>query len=158
MLAVEQSGYGKRQLAKGRAWGVAMHRSFGTVVAYVVEASVTKGVPKLHAVTAGVHCNLVVNPRTVEAQVQGAALMGLGMCLNGAAITLKDGVVEQSNFGDYAVPRITDMPSFAVHIVPSADPPTGIGEPGLPPLAPAFANAIAKLTGKTPRELPFKAD
>jgi isoquinoline 1-oxidoreductase beta subunit len=158
LLAVEQSGYGKRQLAKGRAWGVAMHRSFGTVVAYVVEASVTKGVPKLHSVTAGVHCNLVVNPRTVEAQVQGAALMGLGMCLNGAAITLKDGVVEQSNFGDYAVPRITDMPSFAVHIVPSADPPTGIGEPGLPPLAPAFANAIAKLTGKTPRELPFKAD
>ena len=66
--------------------------------------------PVLHRVTAGVHCNLVVNPRTVEAQVQGAALMGLSMCLPGAAITLKDGVVEQSNFGDYVVPRITDMP------------------------------------------------
>jgi isoquinoline 1-oxidoreductase beta subunit len=155
-LAVDRSGYGKRKLAAGRAWGVAVHESFSSVVAYVVEASVTKGQPKLHAVTAGVHCNLAVNPRSVEAQVQGAALMGLSMCLPGAAITLKDGVVEQSNFGDFPVPRITDMPRIAVHIVPSADAPTGMGEPGLPPLAPAFANAIAQLTGKTPRELPFK--
>jgi isoquinoline 1-oxidoreductase beta subunit len=155
-LAVDQSGYGKRQLPKGHAWGVAVHESFDSVVAYVVEASVTKGVPKLHAVTAGVHCNLAVNPMTVEAQVQGAALMGLGMCLPGAAISFKDGVVEQSNFSDYTVARITDMPAIAVHVVPSAEPPTGLGEPGLPPLAPAFANAIAKLTGKTPRELPFK--
>jgi isoquinoline 1-oxidoreductase subunit beta len=82
--------------------------------------------------------------------------MGLSMCIPGAAITLKDGVVEQSNFGDFAVPRITDMPTIAVHIVPSADAPTGVGEPGLPPLAPAFANAIAQLTGKPLRELPFK--
>lgn len=156
MLAVEQSGYGKRKLPKGQAWGVAVHESFDTVVAYVAEASVTKGVPKLHAVTAAVHCNLAVNPKTVEAQVQGAALMGLGTCLPGAAITLKDGMVEQSNFGDYTVARITDMPKIAVHIVPSAEPPTGMGEPGLPPLAPAFGNAIAKLTGKTPRSLPFK--
>jgi isoquinoline 1-oxidoreductase beta subunit len=155
-LAVDKSGYGKRQLASGRAWGVAVHESFESVVAYVVEASVDKGKPKLHSVTAGVHCNRAVNPLSVEAQVQGAALMGLSMCLPGAAITLKDGVVEQSNFGDFAVPRITDMPQVTVHIVPSADPPTGMGEPGLPPLAPAFANAVAKLTGKTPRELPFK--
>ena len=98
----------------------------------------------------------MVNPKSVEAQVQGAALMGLGTCLPGAAITLKDGVVEQSNFGDYTVARITDMPQVTVHIVPSADPPKGMGEPGLPPLAPAFANAIAQITGKTPRELPFK--
>jgi isoquinoline 1-oxidoreductase beta subunit len=110
MLAVDQSGYGKRKLPKGQAWGVAVHESFDTVVAYVAEASVSKGVPKLHAVTAGVHCNLAVNPQTIEAQVQGAALMGLGTCLPGAAITLKDGVVEQSNFGDYVVARITDMP------------------------------------------------
>ena len=157
MLAVEQSGYGKRKLPKGQAWGVAVHESFDTVVAYVAEASVTKGVPTLHAVTAAVHCNLAVNPKTIEAQVQGAALMGLGTCLPGAAITLKDGVVQQSNFGDYVVARMPDMPTIAVHIVPSAEPPTGMGEPGLPPLAPAFANAIAKLTGKTPRDLPFKA-
>ncbi|MBK0392291.1 xanthine dehydrogenase family protein molybdopterin-binding subunit [Ramlibacter algicola] len=155
-LAVDKSGYGKRQLAPGRQWGVAVHESFGTVVAYVVEASLDKGVPKLHAATAGVHCNLAVNPLSVDAQIQGAALMGLATCLPGHAITLKDGVVEQSNFGDYAVPRMPDMPKIAVHIVPSADPPTGIGEPGLPPLAPAFANAIARASGKpAPRELPF---
>jgi isoquinoline 1-oxidoreductase beta subunit len=155
-LAVDRSGYGRRTLAPGRAWGVAVHESFNSVVAYVVEASVDQGVPRLHAVTAGVHCNLAVNPLSVEAQVQGAALMGLSMCLPGAAITLKDGVVEQSNYGDFAVPRITDMPQIAVHIVPSADAPTGMGEPGLPPLAPAFANAIGRLTGRTPRELPFR--
>jgi isoquinoline 1-oxidoreductase beta subunit len=155
-LAVDQSGYGKKQLAAGRAWGVAVHESFESVVAYVVQASVKDGQPVLHHVTAGVHCNLAVNPRTIEAQVQGAAIMGLSMCLPGSAITLKDGVVEQSNFGDFTVARITDIPEFAVHIVPSAEPPKGMGEPGLPPLAPAFANAIAQLTGKPVRDLPFK--
>jgi isoquinoline 1-oxidoreductase beta subunit len=154
-LAVDHSGYGRKQLPAGRAWGVAVHESFDSVVAYVVEASLQDGKPVLQRVTAGVHCNLAVNPRSVEAQVQGAAVMGLSMCLPGAAITLKDGVVEQSNFGDFVVPRITDMPRIAVHIVPSADPPTGMGEPGLPPLAPAFANAIARLTGKPLRRLPF---
>lgn len=154
-MAVDKSGYGKKKLPAGRAWGVAVHESFKSVVAYVVEASVDKGQPRLHRVTAGVHCNLAVNPRSVEAQVQGAALMGLSMCLPGATITLKDGVVEQSNFGEFVVPRITDAPSIEVHIVPSAEPPTGIGEPGLPPLAPAFANAVARLTGKPQRQLPF---
>ena len=155
-LAVDKSGYGKKKLPAGRAWGVAVHESFQSVVAYVVEASVKDGQPVLHSVTAGVHCNRVINPRTLEAQVQGGALMGLGMCLPGAAITLKDGEVEQSNFGDYTVPRITQMPAIAVHTVPSADAPTGMGEPGLPPLAPAFANAIAALTGKPLRALPFQ--
>ena len=157
-LAVDKSGYGKTSLAAGRAWGVAVHESFDSVVAYVVEASVKDGQPVLHRVTAGIHCNLAVNPRTVEAQVQGAAIMGLSMCLSGSAITLKDGVVEQSNFGDYTVARITDVPEFDVHIVPSAEPPTGMGEPGLPPLAPAFANAIAQLTGKPLRQLPFNLE
>lgn len=155
-LAVDKSGYGRKTLPAGHAWGVALHESFESVVAYVVEASVAQGRPRLHRVTAGVHCNLVVNPRTVEAQVQGAALMGLSMCLPGAAITLNDGVVEQRNFSDFNVPRITDMPAIAVHTVPSADPPTGMGEPGLPPLAPAFANAVARLTGKAIRRLPFE--
>jgi len=154
-LAVDRSGYGKKQLPAGRAWGVAVHESFQSVVAYVVEASVKDGQPVLHRATAGVHCNLAVNPRSVEAQVQGAAVMGLSMCLPGGAITLKDGVVQQGNFGDFTVARITDMPEFAVHVVPSAEPPKGIGEPGLPPLAPAFANAIAQLTGKPMRQLPF---
>jgi isoquinoline 1-oxidoreductase beta subunit len=78
------------------------------------------------------------------------------MCLPGAAISLRQGVVEQSNFSDYVVPRITDMPKVAVHIVPSADAPKGMGEPGLPPLAPAFANALARLQPKRLRALPFK--
>ena len=91
---------------------MAVHESFDSVVAYVVEASVKDGTPMLHRVTAGVHCNLAVNPRSVEAQVQGAAVMGLSMCLPGAAITLKDGVVQQSNFGDFTVPRMTDMPQI----------------------------------------------
>jgi isoquinoline 1-oxidoreductase beta subunit len=154
-LAVARSGYGKKQLPKGRAWGVAVHESFGSVVAYVVEASLVDGVPKLHRAVAGVHCNQPVNPLSIEAQIQGAALMGLGMTLPGAAITLKDGVVEQQNFGDYVVARHHEMPQVEVHIVPSNDPPTGIGEPGLPPLAPAFANAVFRLTGKRLRKLPF---
>ena len=154
-LAVDKSEYGKRQLPAGRAWGVAVHESFSSVVAYVVEASVENGRPVLHRVTAGVHCNLAVNPRSVEAQVQGAALMGLSMCLPGGAVTLKDGVVQQSNFADFNVPRITDTPEFSIHLVPSAEPPTGMGEPGLPALAPAFANAVASLTGKPVRQLPF---
>ncbi len=134
-------------------------RSVGSIhTAFVMEtllddiARATKQDPVLHRV----HCNLAINPKSVETQVQGAAVMGLSMCLPGSAITLKDGVVEQSNFGDFTMARITDMPEINVHVVPSADPPTGIGEPGLPPLAPAFANAIAQLTGKPLRELPFK--
>ncbi|CAG1017568.1 xanthine dehydrogenase YagR molybdenum-binding subunit [Burkholderiaceae bacterium] len=155
-LAVQKSGYGKQTLPKGRAYGVAVHESFGSVVAYVVEASMADGQPVLHKVTAGVHCNIAVNPLAVEAQVQGAALMALSTTLPGAAITLKNGVVQQSSFADYTVARMSQMPRIEVHIVPSNDPPTGMGEPGLPPLAPAFANAIAQLTGKTLRELPFK--
>jgi isoquinoline 1-oxidoreductase beta subunit len=154
-LAVAKSGYGKKQLPKGRAWGIALHESFESVVAYVVEASIEQGVPKLHKVTAGVHCNRAVNPMSIEAQVEGAIVMALSTTLPGAAITLKDGVVQQQNFGDYTVARKNDMPQVSVHIVPSGDPPTGMGEPGLPPLAPAFANAIARLTGKRLRRLPF---
>ncbi len=156
-LAVAKSGYGKTTLAKGRAWGVAVHESFNTVVAYVVEVSMTGGRPVLHRVTAGVHCNLAVNPRTIEAQVQGALVMGIGMTLPGAAITLKNGEVEQSNWHDYRVPIHVDAPAVDLHIVPSADPPTGMGECGVPPIAPAIANAVAALTGKRWRSLPFPA-
>jgi isoquinoline 1-oxidoreductase beta subunit len=154
-LAVARSGYGKKRLAKGHAWGVAVHGMSGSVVAYVVEASVKDGVPKLHRVTAGVHCNLAVNPLTIEAQVQGAALAALGTTLPGAAITFRDGAVEQGNFNDYTVARMPDMPHVDVFIVPSGEPPTGMGEPGVPPLAPAFANAVFNLTGKRLRKLPF---
>lgn len=155
-LAVQKSGYGKKTLPKGRAFGVALHESFESVLAYIVEASIVDGQPKLHKVTAGVHCNLVVNPKTVEAQVQGGIVMGLGFTLPGAEITLKDGIVQQNNWGDYIVPGHALTPQIEVYTVPSAEPPTGMGEPPVPPLAPAYANALATLTGKPLRALPFK--
>jgi isoquinoline 1-oxidoreductase subunit beta len=155
-LAVDKSGYGKKQLPAGIHWGVAVHESFETVVAFVVEAGVKDGKPVIGNVNAGVHCNLCVNPRTVETQIQGSALMALATTMEGHAITLKDGVVENSNFHNYPMPRITDMPKIAVHIVPSNDPPKGVGEPGLPPFAPALANALRRATGKPLREMPFK--
>ena len=155
-LAVAHSGYGKKTLPAGLFWGVAVHESFESVVAYVVEAGVKEGRAVVAHVTAGVHCNFCINPRSVEAQVQGAALMALATTLPGHAITLKDGVVEQSNFHDFPPLRMPDAPTVAVHIVPSDEPPKGMGEPGLPPLAPALANALRRATGKPLRELPFK--
>jgi isoquinoline 1-oxidoreductase beta subunit len=153
-LAVDKSGYGK-PLPAGHAWGVAVHESFGSVVAYVVDVSIDAGRPKVHQVTAGVHANQVVNPSAAEAQIQGGAVFGLGMTLPGFEITLKDGVVQQSQFTDYPPPRITDAPPVAVYFVPSPDPPTGLGEPGVPAIAPAIANAVAALTGKRLRTLPL---
>ena len=155
-LAVDRSGYGKKTLPAGLHWGVAVHESFESVVAYVVEAGVKDGKAIISNVTAGVHCNFCVNPRTVEAQVQGAALMALATTLPGHAITLKDGIVEQSNFHDFPPLRMPDAPMVSVHIVPSDEPPKGMGEPGLPPLAPALANALRRATGKPLRELPFR--
>jgi isoquinoline 1-oxidoreductase subunit beta len=158
-LAVDQSGYGKKKLPAGTAWGVALHESFESVVAMVVQAKLVgtgkAAQPVLVEVTAGVHCNLCINPRTVEAQVQGSVIMALATTVPAHQITLKDGVVEQSNFHQYPMPRMADTPRIAVHIVPSADPPKGMGEPGLPPLAPAFANALARLTGQRQRAVPF---
>ncbi|MFG6469258.1 xanthine dehydrogenase family protein molybdopterin-binding subunit [Roseateles sp. BYS87W] len=159
--AVDKSGYGKRKLKPGQAWGVAVHESFESVVAYVVVASLKgKGKdrqPVLEEVHAGVHCNLCVNPKAVETQVQGAAIMALGTTMPTHRVTFKQGVVEQNNFYDMAMPRITEAPKvMTVSIVPSNDPPKGMGEPGLPALAPALANAVARLTGQRQRELPFR--
>ena len=155
-LAVRKSGYGVKTLPAGRAWGAAVHESFNSVVAHVVELSIEDDAPKLHRVTSAIHCNLAVDPRSVAAQVEGAVSMAIGTTLEGAEITLGDGEVEQSNFHDYIVPRMADMPPVDVHIVPSNDPPTGVGEPGLPPLAPAMANAIFALTGKPVQSLPIR--
>ena len=155
-LAVQKSGYGKKTLPAGRAWGVAVHESFRSVVAHVVELSIKDDAPKLHRVTSAIHCNLAVNPRSVEAQIEGSVLMAIGTTLDGSEITLRDGVVEQSNFDSYTMPRMPDMPPVDVHIVPSNDPPTGVGEPGVPPLAPAMANAIFALTGKPVEALPIR--
>jgi isoquinoline 1-oxidoreductase beta subunit len=159
-LAVDASGYARRRPLAGTAWGVALHESFESVVAYVVQVQMQgrgkERRPVLTQVTAGVHCNFCVNPRSVEAQVQGSVLMALATTMPGHAITLKDGRVEQGNFHQFTLPRLAQMPKVAVHIVPSSDAPKGMGEPALPPLAPAYANAVARLTGQRQRELPFR--
>lgn len=155
-MAVEKSGYGTRELPAEQAWGVALHESFGSVVAHVVEASIANGKPKVHRVTSCIHCNTAVNPKSVEAQIAGSVVMGIGMMIDGAEITLKNGEVQQSNFHNYRVARMPDAPEVDVHIVASQDPPTGVGEPGLPPIAPAVANAMLALTGNAVESLPIK--
>lgn len=155
-LAVQKSGYGSRRLPPGHAFGVAVHEAYGGVVAYVVQASIEGGQPRLHKVTAGVHTNLPVNPLSLRAQVEGGVIMGFGHTLEGARITLKDGAVQQSNFGDYPVPRLHQAPAeIDVHLVPSTEPPSSPSEATLAPLAPALANAVAALTGQRARGLPM---
>ena len=113
--------------------------------------------PRVHRVVCAVDCGTVVNPDVVRAQVEGGVGFALTAALYGG-ITLKDGLVEQSNFHDQQLLRINQMPRVEVHILPSAEKPTGIGEPGVPPLAPAVANAIASATGKRVRKLPIQTD
>ena len=155
--AAEKSGWGSA-LPKGRARGIAVHESFGTVCAHVAEVSVEKGQIKVHQVTSAIDCGLAVNPLTITAQVEGATVFGLSAALYGK-VTLKDGVVDQSNFHDYPVLRLAEMPKINVHIIDSgATSPTGVGEPGTPPIAPAVANAVFALTGKRLRTLPFNLE
>ncbi|WP_197341972.1 xanthine dehydrogenase family protein molybdopterin-binding subunit [Ralstonia solanacearum] len=159
-LAADKAGWGQplAPAADGarRARGVAVHESFGTFVAEVAEVSIKPdGSFSVDRVVCAVDCGIVVNPDVVRAQVEGGVGFALSAALHGA-ITLKDGAVEQSNFHDYAPIRINEMPRVEVHIVPSAEKPTGIGEPGVPPLAPAVANAIAAATGKRVRSLPIR--
>lgn len=155
--AAEKSGWGSA-LPAGRARGVAVHESFGSVCAHVAEVSVEKGQIKVHRVTSAFDCGLAVNPLTIKAQVESAVVFGLSAALYGN-ITLKDGVVEQSNFHDYPVLRMGEMPMISVHIMETgAALPTGVGEPGTPPIAPAVANAVFALTGKRLRTMPFNLD
>jgi len=152
-LVAEKARWGS-PVPAGRARGIAVHESFNSVCAQVAEVSLAGGEVKVHKVVAAYDCGLVVNPMTVEAQVQGAIAFGLSGALFGK-ITLKDGRVEQSNFHDYRVLRMNEMPVIEVHIVPGGEKPTGVGEPGVPPVAPAVANALFALTGKRVRSLPF---
>lgn len=152
-LAAAKSNWGSAP-PKGRARGIAVHEAFGSVCAQVAEVSLEGDTIRVHRVIAAYDCGLVVNPMTVEAQVQGAIAYGLSAALHGK-ITLKDGRVEQSNFHDYPVLRLEEMPVVEVHLVPGGDKPTGVGEPGVPPIAPAVANALFVLTGKRARSLPL---
>jgi isoquinoline 1-oxidoreductase subunit beta len=159
-LAVAKAGW-DQPLAGGKAGekrgrGVAVHESFNTVVAQVAEVTVDKdGKFKVDRVVCAVHCGLAVNPDNVRAQMEGGIGFGLSAALYGR-ITLKDGAVEQSNFHDFPLLRINEMPAIEVHIVPSTDKPSGVGEPGVPVIAPALANALAAATGKRVRSLPIE--
>ncbi len=152
-LVAAKSNWGAPAPA-GRARGVAVHESFGSVCAQVAEVSLKGNDIRVHKVTAAFDCGLVVNPLTVEAQLQSAIAFGLSAALYGE-ITMKDGRVEQSNFHDYRVLRMNEMPLVEVHLVPGGEKPTGVGEPGTPPVAPAVANALYALTGKRARALPL---
>ncbi|MFV0367191.1 MAG: molybdopterin cofactor-binding domain-containing protein [Hyphomicrobiaceae bacterium] len=151
-LAVEKAGWGKPQ--EGRFQGVAVHESFSTYVAEVVEISMKDGAVKVEKVTCAVDCGVPVNPDVIRAQMEGGIGYGLGAIMRNQ-ITLTNGEVDQSNFPDYEPLRIADMPTVEVHIVPSTEPPTGVGEPGLPPIGPALANAIHTATGKRVLKLPM---
>jgi isoquinoline 1-oxidoreductase beta subunit len=141
--------------AEGRAQGVAVHQCFGSIVAQVVEVSVTGKDIRVHRVVSAIDCGLVVNPNIVAQQMESAVIFGLSAALGGE-ITIKDGKVEQGNFGDYPVLRMDQAPEVETVIIKSAEPPEGVGEPGVPPLAPAVAQAVFKLTGQRLRSLPLK--
>jgi isoquinoline 1-oxidoreductase beta subunit len=159
-LAAEKAGWGS-PLAPGKAGekrgrGVAVIESFNTFVAEVAEVTVKADKSfTVDRVVCAVDCGLVVNPDVVRAQMEGGIGFGLSAALYGK-ITLKDGEIEQSNFHDYPVLRINEMPKIEVHMVPSTEKPTGVGEPGVPPIAPAVANALAAATGQRLRNLPLK--
>jgi isoquinoline 1-oxidoreductase beta subunit len=153
-LAAEKAGWGQ-PLAPGRARGLAVHESFHSFVAHVVEVSAGKdGLPKVEKVVVAADCGIPINPDVIKAQLEGGMGFGLSAALF-ASVDLEDGRVVQSNFHDYRVLRINEMPDVEVHIVPSKEKPTGIGEPGTPPIAPAIANAWSKLTGQRVFTLPF---
>lgn len=155
-LAAAKAGYGK-PLPAGRVHGIAVHFSFHSYVAMVLEASIENGWPKVHKVTCAVDCGTTINPDTVRAQLEGAVGFGLTTALY-SEIAIDAGKVTQSNFHDYRLLRIHEMPAVDVHLVPSNAPPTGVGEPGVPPVAPALGNAIFRLTGKRVRRLPLRAE
>lgn len=152
-LAAEKAGWGK-PLAKGVFRGIAVHESFGSFVAQVAEVSVNKGAIKVHRMVSAIDCGLAVNPESLKAQMESSISFGLGAALQ-SEITFKDGMVQQSNFHDYQVMRMGSMPKVEVYIVQSTEKMGGVGEPGLPPVAPAVTNAIFAATGKRIRTLPI---
>ncbi|WP_343716326.1 molybdopterin cofactor-binding domain-containing protein, partial [Inquilinus sp.] len=152
-LVAEKAGWGQPMPA-GSGRGVAVHQSFGSYVATVAEVSIKDGALKVDRVVAAVDCGIAVNPDVIRAQVEGSVGFALSVVLRNK-ITLKDGEVEQANFDTYEPTRMSEMPKVEVHIVPSAEAPTGIGEPGVPGLAPAIGNAVFAATGQRLRSLPL---
>jgi len=151
-LAMEKAG--NAPLPAGWARGVAVHQCFGTTVAQVAEVTLKDGVPHVGRVVCAVDCGVAIAPDQIAAQMEGGVCYGLSAALYGA-ITLKDGEVQETNFDRYRVLRMNEAPTVETYIVPSGAHPTGIGEPGTPPIAPAVANALLVLTGKPTTSLPF---
>ena len=152
-LVADKSGWGKK-LPKGHGMGIAVHRSFCSYVATVVQVSVIDGKVKIEAIDSAVDVGKVLNPDRVRSQIEGAAIFSASLAFYGE-ITAKDGIIEQSNFDDYPMARMNEIPDINVHIVKSDALPTGIGEPGVPPFAPALTNAIFAATGNRYRRLPL---
>jgi isoquinoline 1-oxidoreductase beta subunit len=155
-LVAQQAGWGTA-LPVGQARGIAVHESFGSFVAQVAEVEVAgEGAVRVKRVVCAVDCGIMVHPDLVRSQMEGGILYGLSAALK-SEITIEKGRVVQSNFGDYPMLTLDECPTIEVHLAPSGDPVGGIGEPGLPPIAPAVANAVAKATGKPVRRLPIGA-
>ena len=152
-LAALKANWGST-LPVGRARGVALHESFGTIVAQVAEVSMEDGKPRVHKVVCAVDCGTVVNPDTVKQQMQSSVVFALSAALYGK-VDIKEGVVQQSNFPSYPMIKMAQSPAVEVYVVPSQRAPAGVGEPGVPPLAPAVANALFALTQKRYRSLPL---
>jgi isoquinoline 1-oxidoreductase beta subunit len=150
-LAMEKAG---PAATSGWTRGVAVHESFGSVVAQVAEVKLENGVPRVGRVVTAIDCGTAISPDQIAAQMEGGTCLGLSAILYGQ-ITLKDGVVEQKNFDTYRVLRMNEAPNVETHIVPSAAPPSGVGEPGTPVIGPAVANALLALTGKATTSLPM---
>jgi isoquinoline 1-oxidoreductase beta subunit len=153
-LVSEKAGWG-RKLPKGHGLGIAAHRSFCAYVATVVEVSMKNGKLKIERIDSAVDCGKILNPDRVKSQMEGAAVFAASFTLYGE-ITLTDGKVDQGNFDDYPLARITDIPPTYTHLVNSSEKPAGVGEPGVPPFAPAICNAIFAASGERYRRLPLK--
>ncbi len=151
--AADEADWGKAP--EGRFQGLAVHESFGSVVAEVVEISMSSGKLRVHRVICAVDCGTVVNPDVVRMQLESAVVFALSAALYGE-ITLREAAVEQGNFDDYPVLRMNECPQIEVHMLASDAPPSGIGEPGTPPLAAALANALFAATGQRLRSLPLR--
>lgn len=155
-LLDKQTAAWRNRLPKGHALGISCHESFGTGVACAVDVSIENKRPKIHRAVLAVDCGVAVNPLSIESQFQAGVGFGLTQLMAKGAITLKNGIVEQRNFDGYVPPYIVDAPvDVDVHIVPSAEAPTGCGEPPVPVISPAVVNALARLTGKRYRSLPL---
>jgi isoquinoline 1-oxidoreductase beta subunit len=156
-LAAEKAGWGK-PLPAGQGRGLAVHESFGSFVAQVAEVTVADdGAVRVNRVVCAIDCGPTVNPDTIRAQMEGGIVFGLTAALYGE-ITFQDGRVQQGNFHDYPVLRMNEMPKVEVYIVNSTDKMGGVGEPGVPPIAPAVTNAIFAATGRRIRRLPIRPD